>query len=179
MSVRVWSPSSGIPIRLKVEDANDPPHTCETETNTTVANAWDTLIFDFGQQAPGTEPLSTGLTNGWVFNKASIFFNFGTGGDTEMTFYFDDVELGGSVGTSNTQQPLFDIYPNPTATHWHIASHEVIEEVVLFDVLGKKVADYTVRNNKVAINVNSFDACMYFATIRTAKGDFTEVLFRR
>ena len=37
MSARVWSPTANTPIRLKVEDANDPTHTCETETNTTLA----------------------------------------------------------------------------------------------------------------------------------------------
>ena len=36
MKVRVWSPEAGTPIRLKVEDSNDPTHTCETEVNTTV-----------------------------------------------------------------------------------------------------------------------------------------------
>ncbi len=93
MTVRVWSPDAGTPIRLKIEDANDKTHTCETEVNTTVAGGWETLTFDFTNQAPGTELLSVGLSNGWVYNKASIFFNFGTDGATagEKTYYFDDV----------------------------------------------------------------------------------------
>ncbi|MDT0553432.1 hypothetical protein [Urechidicola vernalis] len=93
MTVRVWSPDAGTPIRLKIEDANDPTHTCETEVNTTVAGGWETLEFDFTNQAPGTESLSVGLSNGWIYNKASIFFNFGTDGATagEKTYYFDDV----------------------------------------------------------------------------------------
>jgi hypothetical protein len=93
MTVRVWSPDAGTPIRLKIEDANDATHTCETEVNTTVAGGWETLEFDFTNQAPGTELLSVGLSNGWVYNKASIFFNFGTDGATagEKTYYFDDV----------------------------------------------------------------------------------------
>lgn len=93
MSVRVWSPDAGTPIRLKLEDANDPTHTVETEVNTTVAGDWETIEFDFTNQASGTESLSVGLDNGWVYNKASIFFNFGTDGATagEKTYYFDDV----------------------------------------------------------------------------------------
>ncbi|WP_372794216.1 hypothetical protein [Lutibacter sp.] len=92
MSVRVWSPEAGTPIRLKIEDSNDVTHTCETETNTTVVG-WETIEFDFANQAPGTELLSVGLSFGWVYNKASIFFNFGTDGATagEKTYYFDDV----------------------------------------------------------------------------------------
>ena len=93
MTVRVWSPDAGTPIRLKIEDANDNTHTCETEVNTTVAGGWETLEFDFANEATGTASLSDGLSNGWVYNKASIFFNFGTDGATagEKTYYFDDV----------------------------------------------------------------------------------------
>ena len=77
MSVILWSPQAGVPIRLKVEDSNDPTHTCETEVVTTVANGWDTLVFDFSNEAPGTQPLSIGLGFGWTFNMASIFCDFG------------------------------------------------------------------------------------------------------
>lgn len=93
MTVRVWSPEVGTPIRLKLEDSNDATHTVETEVNTTLAGDWETLEFDFTNEAPGTESLSVGLNNGWVYNKASIFFNFGTDGATagEKTYYFDDV----------------------------------------------------------------------------------------
>jgi hypothetical protein len=93
ITVRIWSPDAGTPIRLKIEDANDNTHTCETEVNTTVAGGWETIEFDFTNQASGTELLSVGLGNGWVYNKASIFFNFGTDGATagEKTYYFDDV----------------------------------------------------------------------------------------
>jgi hypothetical protein len=31
MNVRVWSPTAGIKVRLKVEDHNDNTHTVETE----------------------------------------------------------------------------------------------------------------------------------------------------
>ncbi|MBT6174899.1 MAG: T9SS type A sorting domain-containing protein [Flavobacteriales bacterium] len=97
MTVRVWSPEAGTPIRLKVEDSDDPTHTCETETNTTLAGEWEVLEFDFLNQAPGTELLSIGLGWGWTYNMASIFFNFGSEGsliDGE-TYYFDDVMFGG------------------------------------------------------------------------------------
>ncbi|WP_194974828.1 carbohydrate binding domain-containing protein [Aquiflexum lacus] len=89
MSVRVWSPDAGIPVRLKVEDHLDPTKSVETETTTTVANEWQTLTFDFANQAAGTEALNLSLN----FNKASIFFNFGvTGAEAgEKTYYFDDM----------------------------------------------------------------------------------------
>ena len=60
MSVRVWSPDAGVPIRLKAEDASNPAISVETETSTTVAMAWETLIFDFSNEVAGTAPLNIG-----------------------------------------------------------------------------------------------------------------------
>ena len=93
MMVRVWSPDAGIQVRLKVEDAADPTRSVETEATTTVANAWETLTFDFANQAAGTAALNLAFT----YNKASIFFNFGVTGATAgaKTYYFDDVAFGG------------------------------------------------------------------------------------
>ena len=69
MTVRVWSPAAGIQVRLKVEDAADPTKSVETEATTTVANAWQTLTFDFAKPAAGTAALNLAYT----YNKASIF----------------------------------------------------------------------------------------------------------
>ncbi|PTM15329.1 MAG: hypothetical protein DA443_03745, partial [Bacteroidetes bacterium] len=96
MSVRVWSPSAGVPVRLKVEDASNNTITVETEATVTMAEEWETLVFDFSNQAAGTTALDLSKT----YNKASIFFNFGTAGADE-TYYWDDVEFGGEV----TEEP--------------------------------------------------------------------------
>ncbi|MFN3802870.1 T9SS type A sorting domain-containing protein [Belliella pelovolcani] len=92
MSVRVWSPDAGIQVRLKVEDFQDPTKSVETEATSTVAGDWETLVFNFANQAQGTEALN--LNNN--FNKATIFFNFGVEGQTagEKTYYFDDMIFG-------------------------------------------------------------------------------------
>jgi hypothetical protein len=90
MTVRVYSPRAGIPVRLKVEDAADPTHTAETEAIATVANAWQTLTFDFANPVPGTAALNLAFT----YNKVSIFFDFGTTGAAAggaYTYFFDDV----------------------------------------------------------------------------------------
>jgi|GEM_PF-1294658 len=89
MSVRVWSPTADIPVRLKVEDVNDPTVSVETEAMTTVAEEWETLVFDFSNQADGTEAINFDAS----YTKASIFFNFGSEGEG-LTYYWDDMELG-------------------------------------------------------------------------------------
>jgi hypothetical protein len=105
MTVRVYSPQAGIPVRLKVEDHADATHTCETEALTTTTNTWETLTFDFATQASGTAALNLAFT----YDKASIFFNFGTTGATQgaRTYYFDDVAFaGGSTGPAQMDLPV-------------------------------------------------------------------------
>jgi hypothetical protein len=89
MTVRVWSPVAGVPVRLKVEQVGVPSVSVETEATTTVAMAWETLTFNFANQAAGTAAISFGAS----YNKATIFFNFDTNGATagEQTYYWDDV----------------------------------------------------------------------------------------
>lgn len=95
MSVRVWSPETGIPVRLKAEDATNPSITVETEAVTTVAMQWDTLLFNFAQPASGTPAIDYNNN----YNKLSIFFNFGTTGaeSGEQTYYWDDIEFVGAA----------------------------------------------------------------------------------
>ena len=97
MTVRVYSPNAGIKVRLKVEDAADATHSAETEATTTVANAWETLTFDFASPATGTPALNFAYT----YNRVTIFFNFGVSGATAgaKTYYFDDVTFIGGTGS--------------------------------------------------------------------------------
>jgi hypothetical protein len=89
MNVRVWSPTAGIKVRLKVEDHNDVTHTVETEATVTTASGWQTLEFIL----PSSRNCCIEFS--FVYDKASIFFNFGVTGATagEKTYYFDDVAL--------------------------------------------------------------------------------------
>jgi hypothetical protein len=89
MTVRVYSPDAGIEVRLKVETNGDPTRSVETGATTTVANAWETLTFDFSNQTSGTAALNLD----YVYDKISIFFNIGIDGPTagEKIYLWDDV----------------------------------------------------------------------------------------
>ncbi len=106
MSVRVYSPAAGITVRLKLEDAADATRSVETEAVTTKANAWETLVFNFANEAPGTAKLNLAFN----YNRLIIFFNFGATGAQAgaQTYYFDDVLFdtsGGSGGSCGTTAP--------------------------------------------------------------------------
>lgn len=88
MSIRVYSPVAGIPVRLKIEDHTDDTKSVETETLTTKAFTWETLIFDFKNQAPGTAAINYTYT----YDKASVFFDFGQVGNGKR-YLWDDVKF--------------------------------------------------------------------------------------
>ena len=101
LTVRVYSPKAGMPVRVKVEDAADDKRSVETEALTAKVNAWETLTFDFASPASGTASLNLAFT----YNKISIFFDFNKTGAAggAGTYYFDDVTFvaagSGSTGT--------------------------------------------------------------------------------
>jgi len=71
MTVGVWSPAAGVPVRWKVENAADPTKSVETEATVTTAKALQTLTFNFAGPAAGTAALDLAAT----YNKLSLFFN--------------------------------------------------------------------------------------------------------
>ena len=110
MSVRVWSPDANIPVRLKVEDSADPNKSVETEATVTTAAGWQTLTFNFSNQATGTAALNLAYN----YNKATIFFDFGRAkaSAVQKTYYFDDLSFvpgaaggGGGGGSCGTTDP--------------------------------------------------------------------------
>lgn len=167
MNVRVWSPDAGTPVRLKIEDAADNTHTCETEVLTTSAGAWEVLEFDFANEASGTATLAFGLGNGWIYNKASIFFDFGTA-NTNKTYYFDDVKFGAVLGVDDFALQSFKTYPNPTQDNWTIKSNnQNISSIEVYDVLGKQVLTLLPNSSQVNIDGSNLKTGLYFARIKT------------
>lgn len=86
MSVRVYSPAAGLTVRLKAEESANNTHSVETDAVTTVANAWETLVFDFANNVSGTPALNLAYS----YDKLSIFFDFNVAGNGKI-FYWDDV----------------------------------------------------------------------------------------
>ena len=111
MSMRFYSPDAGVPIRMKVEDPIDGTKSVETEAVTTVANAWETLVFNFANQSPGTPAINYSYN----YKKLSVFPNFGVTGAIagNKTYYWDDVAFGGTAPT--TINVTFQVQ-NPDAT---------------------------------------------------------------
>ena len=111
ISAHVYSPNAGTVVRLKAEDHTDPTKSVETEATTTVANGWNTLVFDFANEAPGTAMIDFSYN----YDMLSIFYDFGNNGVGDV-YYLDSVAFGGLVGgTAGCTDPLASNY-NPLAT---------------------------------------------------------------
>lgn len=106
ISVQVYSPVAGAVIRLKAEDHLDPTHSVETEATITAADTWETLTFDFTNEATGTAPINYDYT----FDMLSIFYNFGVDGATAgaQTYYCGDVVFGSEI-ISTTHNVTFKV----------------------------------------------------------------------
>ncbi len=191
MTVAVWSPTAGTPVRLKVEAASDPTITVETETNTTVAEAWEVMSFDFSNEAPGTAELNFASS----YNKASIFFNFGTDGATagEQTYYWDDVEFGGG-GVEPKPYLEADVQDNfegdayATITDWKFQDPELVDLTVIVDPTNAEnhVAEYNrsgsfewtnaqfILDHRMNLTVrNKFEIKVYLPSTNDYTGDLT------
>jgi len=80
--IKVWSPAAGVPVLLKLENLTDGNTSAEHIVNTTVANQWEELTYDF-----------TGANAS--YSKVVLFFNAGQAG-TGDTYYFDDISQAAS-----------------------------------------------------------------------------------
>lgn len=172
MTVDVWSPQAGIPIRLKVEDAGDPTISVETEATITAAMAWETLSFDFSNEATGTAPINFANT----YNKASIFFNFGTTGAQagEQTFYWDNIFFGSPTSIVESSTESISIYPNPATEVINILSSQKLNEVSIYSVNGQLM--YNSENTSV-IDVSNYTSGLYIVSVTYENGAQTKLKF--
>ncbi len=84
VSLKTWSPKAGVPVRVALENAAGGVTQIFVDVNTTTANAWEELVFDF----------SSVVDNAAQYNRIVVFFEFidGLPGDGS-TYYYDDIQL--------------------------------------------------------------------------------------
>ena len=155
---------TGLPIRLKIENSNDPTQSVETEAFNSVVNAWETLEFNFSNEAEGTAALNPD----YPFDKASVFFNFGSpgsGSDTDgngVIYYFDNVSFGSTLSIEENLSENYKVYPNPFKSMLNIHGIEGGEKIYIHDILGKEIFKGIETET---INLEDLDKGNYFLVI--------------
>lgn len=112
INVKTWSPTAGIVVKLKLENA-DASIVYEQDLNTSVASAWENLLYDFSA-APVAD-----------YVRIVIFFDFGNAGDGSL-YYYDDIELIGSGGIPDLEFQNFEGAAPAFTVFGDIAATEVI-----------------------------------------------------
>ena len=86
ISVKTWSPRTGVTVRLKLENSNNSNQFAEVDAVTSVANSWEELVFDFSA-APA-----------YNYDRIVIFFDFNPNNPGDGTvYYFDEIQLVATV----------------------------------------------------------------------------------
>ncbi|MFT3843427.1 MAG: hypothetical protein QM725_00090 [Lacibacter sp.] len=91
--MKVYSPRVGTKVLLKVENATNSGISYEKEVTTTVANAWENIVFDY-----------SAVNTSNSYHHIVLIFDLGTNGDgsANFTWYFDDIRLTNTLPPSLT-----------------------------------------------------------------------------
>jgi len=151
MRMRVYSPEAGIPILFKIEVHDNTGVFVEVTSNTTVANEWETIYFDFAEFLD--------LAN--AYNKPVVFFNFGAAGADvgEMIFYWDDIEFVNPEGVFDNEYNAMKVYPNPATDRISIQNSEELSNIRIYSVIGSLV--YESENVSRTIDISSLNKGVY------------------
>jgi hypothetical protein len=165
IKMMVYSPDSGIIVRLKAEDPTDPTKSVETEARTTVANVWSELEFNFANQATGTAPINYGYT----YKMLSVFFNFGVTGATAgtKTYHFDNVRYAGTTPPVMAQVKLPITFDSSNVNYTMVDFGGNASSVV---------ADPNNAANKVAKVIKSNTAELWAGTTMSTGAGLAEVI---
>ena len=144
----------GIPIRLKIENSNDPTQSVETDSFTTLSGEWETMEFDFSNHVDGTQELNTNF----FFNKASIFFNFGNPGNQNTIFYFDNVYFGSALSIEENVPLSNLVYPIPSSGNIFLNS-DIEFDAIIFNSIGEQVFKKKVKKD---MDISKLEKGIYF-----------------
>ncbi|MGJ8744169.1 PKD domain-containing protein [Polaribacter sp.] len=81
ITIKTWSPKSGITVRFKIENSNDNTQFVEVDATISSANAWEELTFDISGASPSI-----------TYDRIVIFFDWDVSGD-DSVYYYDELAL--------------------------------------------------------------------------------------
>lgn len=98
-----------------------------------------------------------------------------TGGPSESTLDFV-VDETLSLDENTINENSVSIFPNPAQNSIQVAASQTIEQIEIYNVLGKQVA---LVNNSATMDISSFARGIYLARITTAAGTITKRIVKQ
>lgn len=83
-----------------------------------------------------------------------------------------------ALGVNDYKINDFNVSPNPSNNVWNIKGQQTIENIQVFDVLGKQVMTVKPNNTDVELNANTLPKGLYFAKMNTEYGSNTIKLIK-
>lgn len=123
------------------------------------AQTWDMFIDDV--QFFFDEPFAFGSQ---VFVELAAIDFYAASANNEM--YIDDVVLGNrQIGMNDFTANKFSVYPNPVKDVLNINSKSVVDNVIVYDILGKVVLQENPRTISPIINMSSLTSGSYLVKV--------------
>lgn len=124
------------------------------------------IEWSFGDGAtPATSTENGPITVTYnTLGTKTIVLSYSIGGETYTETKTDYIEVIDCTSISETDKPLFDIYPNPSNGLFNIAS-ETAGNVAILNAVGQVVYEKTVQQQDV-INLKDFNAGVYFVRFK-------------
>lgn len=94
--------------------------------------------------------------------------------------YIDNllVTQGNPLSVNNFEASEFKVFPNPTNNEWNISGNTVINNIAVYDILGKRVISMAPNSTESKIDASTLRTGVYFARIDGANGSKTIKLVR-
>ncbi|MEJ6492652.1 MAG: T9SS type A sorting domain-containing protein [Flavobacteriales bacterium] len=156
VGVKLVTPSSAAMVEIKIPN--------------TLTDQWELLTFDFSSYV-GQGPYASEMVDQIV-----IFPDFDLGGRTQDNIcYFDNVWgvdsvavacSGGTAAILETERMSFELYPNPTQNNFSIRSELLIDEIIIYDLMGSIVSKEITSSNVVDVDVTNFVSGVYIIEAR-------------
>ncbi len=151
ITMKVFANRVDAPVTFKLEG----PVPVELTSNTTVANEWEVLSYDF---SGSTEAVYTGIT---------IIYDLGVVGDgsADFTMLFDDIRFPGGVAVKDLGELGVDYFPNPVSDQMTINAPNAIEFIEVFNMVGQNVYRERTADQIRNVDLSNLTPGTYFLRI--------------
>ena len=107
-----------------------------------------------------------GLANSWWWWQSFV--------QQKSNFISNEIDCTLAIIDSNKIN--FSLYPNPAKDSIEISSEHQLKTITIYNVLGKKVLEQSVDDNKIIIDVNHLSNGVYLLHLET---DFGETISKK
>jgi hypothetical protein len=120
------------------------------------------------------KPIDNIVVGDIISGVADIYFDFNPPiiTNTATTEYVDNLSIMG-VNT-----PTISFYPNPTNGILNIHSNSIIDNIEVFDILGKKCFAKESANNTIKVDLSALQPGVYFVKVSSENSVETKKLIK-